>query len=242
MKTSPGFDHCLSFINLNLKPAPDGPAFKQHPAKRRAITLSRQSGSGGAAVTEALAAYMDIHAPREGCPWTVFDRNLVERVLQDHHLPQRLSRFMTEDRTSDIADIMDELFGLHPSSVVLVRKTSETILHLAEMGNVILIGRGASVVTAKLEHVFHVRLVGSLEVRTHRVMDAEHLEYQAALERIHREDRGRARYLKTYFDKNIDDPLLYDLMINTDHLAPEETAKLIGEAVIHANLARPVTV
>jgi len=38
---------------------------------------------------------------------------------------------------------------------------AETILHLAEQGNVILIGRGANLVTRELQHVFHVRLVGS---------------------------------------------------------------------------------
>ena len=73
----------------------------------------------------------------------------MDKVLQEHNLPERVAKFMPEDRTSEIADTMEELFGLHPPSWLLVRKVTETILHLAELGNVILIGRGAAVVTAK---------------------------------------------------------------------------------------------
>ena len=43
--------------------------------------------------------------------------------------------------------------------LVLVHKTAKTILQLAEMGNVIIIGRGANVVTAHMNNIFHVRLV-----------------------------------------------------------------------------------
>jgi cytidylate kinase len=242
MKTTSEFEHCLSFINCTLTPGQVGSEVKPSGLRRRAITVSRQSGSGGSVIAKALAAFLDVHAPREGCPWTVFDRNLVERVLQDHNLPQRLSKFMAEDRISEISDIMDELFGLHPSSWVLVRQTSETILHLAELGNVILLGRGTSVITAKLDNVFHVRLVGSLERRVERIMEAQSLDHGAAVEHIKNEDRGRTRYLKTYFDRDIDDPLLYDLVINTDRVPLEAAAKMIGEAMLHAESNRCLAV
>jgi diguanylate cyclase (GGDEF)-like protein len=45
---------------------------------------------------------------------------------------------------SEITDTLDELLGLHPPAWTLVRQMTETILHLAEMGNVILVGRGAA--------------------------------------------------------------------------------------------------
>ena len=82
-------------------------------------------------------------------------------MLEEHSLPKSLARFMPEDRISEVSDTMDELFGLHPPSWDLVHKTSETILHLAQLGHVIIIGRGAKVITAKLDGVLHVRLVGS---------------------------------------------------------------------------------
>ena len=49
---------------------------------------------------------------------------------------------------------------------------------------------------------------------------------------IHREDRGRNRYLKKYFDTDIEDPLLYHLIINTDLIPYEEAARIIADAVL----------
>ena len=156
----------------------------------------------------------------------------MDKVLQEHKLPERLGHFMREDRTTEIADTMEELFGLHPPSWLLVRKITETILHLAELGNVILIGRGAAVVTGNLEHVFHVRLVSALEKRVQRIQELQKLSKKAALEFIEKEDRGRERYLKKYFQADVDDPLLYDLTINTDRISHAQAAHLIAEAVL----------
>jgi cytidylate kinase len=139
---------------------------------------------------------------------------------------------MPEDRISSISDTMEELFDLHPPSWLLVRKVSETILHLVELGNVILIGRGATVLTAKLDHVFHVRLVGSLQKRVQHVQELEHLGKEAALRIIQREDRGRKRYLKRDFKTNLEDPMLYHLVINTDLVSYDEAARIIADAVL----------
>lgn len=225
-----GLDHCLSFINAQLKPPHTAAAYR-NGTRHRAITISRQSGSGGHAVAATLAQLLQAQTPPDQRPWTVFDRNLVEKVLEDHHLSGRLARFMPEDRIGEISDTIDELFGLHPPSWTLVRKSADTILRLAELGNVVLIGRAANVITRKLPHVFHVRLVGSLERRVKYIQELEHLDYKTALALVDREDLGRRRYLKKYFDEDIDDALLYHMFINTDLVSYDEAARLIADAV-----------
>jgi cytidylate kinase len=127
---------------------------------------------------------------------------------------------------------MEELFDLHPPSWLLVRKVSETILHLVELGNVIVIGRGATVISARLDHVFHVRLVGSLQKRVQHVQELNHLSKEAALRIIQREDGGRKRYLKRYFKTDLEDPLLYHLVINTDLVSYDDAARIIADAVL----------
>lgn len=227
-----GLERCLSFIHCQLQPARRSPADAADISPRQAVTISRQAGCGALVVGQKLAEFLQARAPSGSVPWTVFDRNLVEKVLEDHHLPKSLARFMPEDRIPELADTMDELFGLHPPSWTLVRQTAETILHLAELGRVILIGRGANIVTRKLAHVFHVRLVGSFEKRHEHVQEFNHLDKDAAAEFIRREDRGRERYLRKYFRKDIADPLLYHLVINTDAVNYDEAARIIGEAVL----------
>ena len=87
-------------------------------------------------------------------------------------------------------------------------------------------------VTANLGHVFHVRLVSALEKRVQRIQELEQLSKKAALAFMRKEDRGRERYLKKYFEADVDDPLLYDLTINTDRISHDQAAKLIAEAVL----------
>ncbi|HOX56039.1 MAG TPA: cytidylate kinase-like family protein [Candidatus Paceibacterota bacterium] len=233
MQTQPGLDRALSFLNCQLQPSRKRSAPPRAGLAFRAVTMSRQTGSGAHIVAEKLAAHLQAHSPKDSCPWTVFDRNLVEKVLEDHNLPQRLAGFMPEDRVSELEDTVDDLLGLHPPSWTLVRQTTDTILRLVELGNVILIGRGATVITARLDYVFHVRIVGSLEKRVKHVQELNRISKEAALDIIRREDRGRKRYLKKYFGMNPDDPLQYHLIINTDSIACDEAARIIGDAIVN---------
>ena len=120
---------------------------------------------GGRSSPKNSPDYLQHHSPGDACPWTVFDRNLMDKVLEDHNLPTRLAKFLPEDRVSQMEDILADVFEVHPPAETIVHQSTETILKLAGLGNVILIGRGGTVITAKLPHVLHVRLVAPLEKR-----------------------------------------------------------------------------
>jgi hypothetical protein len=197
-----------------------------------AITLSRQTGAGAWEIAPRLAKILAETGPPHGKPWAVFDRELVERVLKEHDLPAKLAEFMPEDKISYVQNAVEEMLGLHPPTLELVGKTTDTILRLAAVGNVILIGRGANIITRRLQHVFHVRLVGSVEARIRRLQRRFQFEETQARAFIEKTDRGRQRYLKEYFRADINDPLLYDLTINTDRIAGEPAAELIAVAAL----------
>jgi len=231
-----GLDRCVSFINSQMQ---SRSTFTQpeEETPRCAITLSRQSGCGSHQFAERLARRLDSHSHPGSPPWTLFDRNLVEKVLEDHQLPERLAQYMPEDRVLEIDDIMDELFGLHPPSWTLVEKTAETILRLADLGNVIILGRGANIITAKLRHVLHIRMIGSLERRIENMQRFEGLRIREATERVRQEDIGRERYVWKHFSKDIKDPLLYDLVINTDLVSQDEALEIITGLVLKRRTA-----
>lgn len=232
MSTPAELESCLSFIHSQLQRSEEAASFGESRKRKPAVTISRQSGCGAHVITVKLARHLQEHSSENEPPWTVFDGELLERLLQEHQLPERLAGVLPEDRIIEIADIMGELFGLHPSRT-LVQQTSETILRLAQLGNVILLGRGASVLTARLPHVLHVRIVGSLERRCEHMQRFEHLDPKAALDRIRHEDLDRERYVKKHFGREANDPLLYHLIINTDLVPLDDAARLIGEAVLH---------
>jgi cytidylate kinase len=232
MNTHVVLDKCAPIISSQLSPVlPTLPTPKIPPPKL-AITISRQSGCGAHEIAKLLANYLDSHGPDKSRSWQVLDRNLAEKVLEDHKLPIRFARFMPEDRPSELGDVMEELLGAHPPSSTFVQQTSETIFDLAEQGNVILIGRGANLVTRNLPHVFHVRLVASLESRMKHFQKSHGLTPEMALRQIQTEDRGRKRYLKKYFDENLENPLLYHLVLNTDLMSFEKAARVIGETAL----------
>jgi cytidylate kinase len=230
MNIGPNADKCLSFIScqLNAQTKLQYPHAKPRPA----VTISRQTGAGGIAIATELAEFLQARNPVP-CRWTVFDRNLVEKVLEEHNLPKEIAKYMPEARVSAIQDAVEELFGLHPSAWTLLQQTAETVLHLAELGYVILLGRAAHVITRPMKSVFNVRLIAPLEQRVALVMAQRQLDRKTALEFIQREDLGRKRYLKDHFHSDIDDDLQYDLVINTARLPHREVAHLIGEAVLH---------
>jgi cytidylate kinase len=232
MNTQIALDKCAPFISSQLGAAlPTLPSSNGLPRKL-AITISRQSGCGAHEIARLLANFLDSHGPDKSRSWHVLDRNLGEKVLEAHKLPARYARFMPEDRPSEFGDVMEELLGAHPPSSTFVQQTSETIFDLAEQGNVILIGRGANLVTRNLPHAFHVRLVASLESRIKHFQKSHGLTPAIALRQIQTEDRGRKRYLKKYFGQDLENPLLYHLVLNTELMSFEKAARLIAETAL----------
>jgi cytidylate kinase len=196
------------------------------------LTVSRQAGAGGITIGQKVVRLSNVSHNRViPCPWTVFDRNLVDIILDHHDLPEVVGKYMPEDKRSEFADTIEELLGLHPSSMVMKRKTAETILHLAQMGHAVIVGRGANIITRKLSRGFHVRLVSSMEKRVNHIAAYHKIDEKAAKAFVDKEDKGRAEYIKNHFGKNIDDPLLYDMVLNTDRMTYDQAAQLIADAV-----------
>jgi cytidylate kinase len=229
MSDTVSFERCKSFIDCQLNAVKGGgPGGMQ---ARPTLTISRQVGSGGRTIADKVAKLLDAWETPSICPWTVFDRDLVQRVLSDHNLPARLAQFMRQEVTSGINAGVREILGVQPSQWTLVHYTTDTLLRLARMGGVILIGRGGSVVTRTLRNCFHVRLVAPLEKRVRHASEFYHMNESQAYEFVESEDSERRRYLKKYFAEDIDNPLLYHLIINTDLMGYDEAAELIARAI-----------
>jgi cytidylate kinase len=62
-------------------------------------------------------------------------------------------------------------------------------------------------------------------------MERHGLARETAARRMAEEDEGRRYYVKKHFYRDVDDPLLYDLVLNTDRLGHRAAAELIAQAV-----------
>ena len=195
------------------------------------VTVSRQAGAGAETVAGLLAAKLNAQGPQGAQPWTVFDKNLIDRVLADQDLPQEIAKLVEEDKDTTIKAIVGELLGLHPSMWTIFHHTSDTILKLARLGRCIIVGRGGNIVTAKLKGGIHVRLVAPENVRLAHLAKHFGLDEKSAAKYLREHDEGRRRYVKTNFERDIEDPLLYDAVLNTGLLGFEKTADLLAGMV-----------
>jgi cytidylate kinase len=196
------------------------------------ITISRETGIGAVAICEKLIEYLNLYAIEDYRDWTYFDRDLIEKVMTDHHLPEHFRKLLAEERTPKIDEWFGEILGITPSKLSLLHKTSHTILKLAETGNIICVGRGAQFITAKLPNSFHIRLVAPLNFRIENSIHLYNLDRKTAVDFIKKEDEERKDFILKYFHKNVEDPHLYHMVINTNLLKIEEIAEMIGHSVI----------
>ena len=198
-----------------------------------AITLSRETGAGADVISEMICENLQKKAKNDFVKWTVFDRNIIEKVIEDHNLPGKIAKYLEEDNFNAINNAVDELLGLHPPEWVLIRKTTQTIMQLASLGYVILVGRGSHVITANMPNVIHVRFVAPMPDRVKHIMEKFNLNEKAASERIKKDDAMRRHYLHHHYRKELSDNYLYHLIINT-HLIPfKEAAELITNYVVN---------
>ena len=128
----------------------------------------------------------------DASPWAVFDANLAKQVLKDHELSPDLERFMTEDARLPVEAIVEEVLRLRPSGWTLAQHTTKTILRLAGLGHAILVGRGGSVIAARLPNVFHVRLVAPLATRIRHTAEYYQLNEAEAAKFVREKDQHGA--------------------------------------------------
>ncbi len=87
MNKTTSFNECYSYVTA-LMQAKARPAEAQ-PAP--AITIARQAGARGRTIGKKIQHALRDGSPQDPIPWTCFDEDLVEKVLNDNDLPPSLT-------------------------------------------------------------------------------------------------------------------------------------------------------
>ena len=91
-------------------------------------------------------------------------------------------------------------------------------------------GRGSQFILKEYPGSLHVFVVAPLEVRVKRVMHDLNLDQEAARQEIASFDSSRREFTKRHFQAEREDPLHYDLVINTERLSFDAAASSIISA------------
>ncbi len=185
----------------------------------RAVTVSREYGSGGGEIAARLAQRLG---------WRLIDHDIVERVALEMGVSTEEAEARDEQAEGLLSRILNSMQGIDPA---LMAGASQSILNTdavafrnaltkvvqaaVDKGHVVIVGRASQVLLGQRRDVFHLRFVAPLEMRVAYVMNREGLDQAAARSRIQLKDKDRARYLQMEFHQHSDDAHLYDMVINT---------------------------
>src|ERR1043166_2675162 len=115
------------------------------------------------------------------------------------------------------------------------------VLEMAARDNVVLVGRASTVILARIHQALRGRISAPASTRAQRVNKAQGLTAEAALDYVRRSDRERAARVKFLYHLDWDDPLFYDLVVNTERLSVDEGARLLRHALKEERLETTTT-
>ena len=190
------------------------------------ITVSREAGAGEKKITVKLIESLTERVKSEECPWALYDKDLIKKVIDDYNL-RGIESLLPEGKFSDIQTMFEELFGMHPTKREMAHNIFKTILNLARMGNVIIVGRGSFYITRNLRNGLHLRLIGSTAKKLKYLTEERALSQKQAEEFIRQEDKRRLEYVKKLFGVDLREPHNYNLVINTDNLNTDDIVEMI---------------
>ena len=196
------------------------------------ITISRMTGSRAVSIARMLADYLDLHdstAASHG--WTLYDKDLVKAIIKDNKLPIEIQSHMPEDKVGLIHNYIEKM-TVGTTDDQLFKATVETIHRLGHLGHTIIVGRGANLINRDLPNCFHIRLFGSEDRRLGHTRAFYDLSDAEAKAKMASQDGGRHRYVESHFGENIENPMLYHLVMNTDHHPDVNIVKAIGDQVL----------
>lgn len=184
------------------------------------ITISREMGSGGIPIA---------HMAAEKLGYTLVDGETLKKVASQYGLSEEAFDKADEHPPAFVADQdVRLLVDLHQIELM--------ILDYALKGDVIIYGRGGQDLLHEIKSVFRVRVMAPFEDRVERWAEREWLDPDLARVMVRKSDQQRAGFIKYYFDRDWDDPLYYDLVINTQRLSEEKAVELICSGVKDNNL------
>lgn len=181
-------------------------------------TVSRTFGANGSKIAELLADQLTVPC---------FGYSMLDGIVKEAKSDKYLMGLIDERSPSALEDWIHALFTKGEiSRAGYYRRLIMTTLAIARTGGVI-IGRGAHLVLANDPKVFRIRIEGSIKVCAERVAEREKIKVKKAVEKIHKTDDERKRYVKELYKRYPHDRAYYDLVINSDNVSVHDSVEII---------------
>ncbi len=216
-------------------------AVEEEEIIRPFVTISREYGCSAFKLAEQLAYELNNMRSNGELPWAVFDKALLEKIEEDHGIPQQLLESLTRKTMDEITEYFSSFVLTIPTQFSVYKKIFTTIRALAHQGNVILVGRGAAIVTKGLKHGFHIRLYAPSDWKRKQIKSyhkiKSDLESGKLMKKVNEEREG---FVKKYLMSDIYDPANYNIMINNSDFSINELNEIIMCAMSKTGLLKHI--
>ena len=176
------------------------------------IAMTQEMGSLSKDVALQLTQTMNL---------TVLRHEMAEHVAGKMHVPTSLINRLREGKAGLVERMTTD-------QERLALYTAEEVLELANRGQVVLRGWGATCLLRPVPHVVCVRVTRSFKKRVEWLMENMEIDdREFAAAEIRRSDEAHASRMHQQFGVTWGDPLLYDLVLNTDRLTVESCVEQI---------------
>lgn len=105
------------------------------------------------------------------------------------------------------------------------------VRELARSQSLVIQGRGSQFFLKGHPHTLHVLTVAPSKMRVKRIMEERKSSQEAAEREIARFDSGSREFIKRHFQAGWEDPIHYDLVLNTENLSFQNAASIIVHAL-----------
>lgn len=178
------------------------------------ITISREMGSGGIPIVQQVADELG---------YDLVNGSAIKQAARDYSLSDKALQ-QADEKPPAFVEALDRQLELDTNRIQLI------ILERAIRDNVIIYGRGGQDLLPGICSVVRVRVIAPFEERVERWAEREWIDPDLARSLVRKSDLQRASFIKYYFQRNWEDPLEYDLVVNTSRTSHEVAVKLIKEA------------
>ena len=186
------------------------------------LAISREAGAGGSPVGQIVGDMLG---------WDVLDRDIIDRVAQRYRLPRPMLEMVDETPANWAYDVLGTWFDpkVVPHEKYVIH-LCHVVLAFACQASAVYIGRGVQFFLPR-DRGLAVRIVASEYYRMQRIADREGISVKEAKRKMRDVDHGRRDFVRRFFHQNIDDPHLYDLVVDVERLGPKATAECIVAAL-----------
>ncbi len=227
-------DHALSYQETNWKQRKKTVNMSEKGALPF-LTISREFGCLAYFLGQSIASILN--KDNEGGPlWTVFDKNVLDRLVSDLNISYELAETLTEKAKGSMADYFRMSFSKYPPEAVIYKKMVENMRIIAANGHAIIIGRVSNVVTRDLPRGYHVRIMASDVKKVENLSKQFDISLKEAKKVLEKKGEVREQFFLKRLKVDVTNPSIYDLVINTTNYTIDQTARLIVKGMDSAGL------